>query len=94
MFANFQANDILFFVCIGIVTGWIVGELRQGQGYGLFGNAFIGVIGSIVGGFLFEYFNMTTMVSLGFPVFIQTAISAVVGAGLLLFVLDRLGMRT
>ncbi len=94
MFANLQINDLMFFVCIGIVTGWVVGELRKGEGYGLFGNAFLGVVGSLIGGFLFEHFNLTTVVSLGFPIFIQTAISAVVGACLLLFLLDRLGMRT
>jgi len=82
------------FVCIGIVAGWVVGEMRRGEGYGLLGNACIGILGALLGGYLLERFELFNLVQFGFPVVVQTVISAVIGAGLLLFCLDRLGMKT
>jgi len=62
---NFQATNLLMFVCIGIVAGYLL-----------------------------ERFELFNLVQFGFPVVVQTVISAVIGAGLLLFCLDRLGMKT
>ena len=94
MLFGFQMTDFLMFVCIGVLAGWIVGELRQGEGYGLFGNAIIGILCALFGGFLFEHYEVVNLVNIGFPPVMQTALSAVVGAGILLFCLDRLGMKT
>jgi len=87
-------NDVLLFICIGIVTGWVVGEFRQGEGYGLLGNAVIGVMGALVGGFLIDRFELMRLHELGFPLFVQTTASAIIGSAVLLFCLDRLGVKT
>lgn len=87
-------NDVLLFICMGMVTGWLVGEFRQGQGYGLVGNAFIGIFGALFGGFLFDHFELMRLHEFGFPAFVQTAFSAFIGAAVLLFCLDHLGMKT
>jgi uncharacterized membrane protein YeaQ/YmgE (transglycosylase-associated protein family) len=89
-----EMTNLLMFVCIGLLAGLIVGELRQGEGYGLLGNAIIGFLGALLGGFLFKRFEIVDLVNIGFPPVMQTALSAVVGAGVLLFLLDRLGLKT
>jgi uncharacterized membrane protein YeaQ/YmgE (transglycosylase-associated protein family) len=43
---------LLFFLIIGIVAGWLAGQLMKGGGYGLFGDLVIGVIGAFLGGLL------------------------------------------
>ena len=44
--------QLLRFVLAGLVAGWVLGKLRRGKGYGLFGNLAIGTIGSVIGWFL------------------------------------------
>jgi uncharacterized membrane protein YeaQ/YmgE (transglycosylase-associated protein family) len=44
--------SILWFAIIGIVAGWLAGQVMKGRGFGLVGNLVVGVVGAIVGGFL------------------------------------------
>ena len=46
-------GDLLGFLIIGCAAGWIAGKLFQGRGFGLGGNLLVGVIGSVIGGFLY-----------------------------------------
>lgn len=43
---------LLQFLAVGLIAGWILGQIRRGQGYGLIGNLAIGSIGALIGGFL------------------------------------------
>ena len=43
----------LLFLLIGLVAGWIAGQIMKGQGYGLVGNLIVGVIGAFIGGVVF-----------------------------------------
>jgi len=43
---------LLYFLIIGIVAGWLAGQLMKGGGYGLVGDLVIGVIGAFLGGLL------------------------------------------
>jgi len=44
--------NILWFALIGIVAGWLAGQIMKGRGFGLVGNLVVGVIGAIIGGHL------------------------------------------
>jgi len=50
--------NILYFVLIGLVAGWLAGQLMKGRGFGLVGNLIVGVIGALLGGFLFGLLGM------------------------------------
>jgi len=39
---------------IGAVAGWLAGVVMKGSGYGCLGNVVVGMIGSLVGGFVFR----------------------------------------
>jgi uncharacterized membrane protein YeaQ/YmgE (transglycosylase-associated protein family) len=42
--------NILWFAIIGIVAGWLAGQIMKGRGFGLVGNLVVGVVGAIIGG--------------------------------------------
>jgi uncharacterized membrane protein YeaQ/YmgE (transglycosylase-associated protein family) len=45
--------DLLWFLIIGLVAGWLAGQLTKGGGFGLIGDLIVGVIGALLGGWLF-----------------------------------------
>ena len=50
-----EIRDLLIFLVIGIVVGWLAGILfLKNGGFGLLMNIFIGIIGGAGGGFLFR----------------------------------------
>jgi uncharacterized membrane protein YeaQ/YmgE (transglycosylase-associated protein family) len=38
---------------VGLVAGWIAGMVMQGEGYGILGDIILGIIGAIIGGWIF-----------------------------------------
>jgi uncharacterized membrane protein YeaQ/YmgE (transglycosylase-associated protein family) len=71
--------EIVYFLLIGAIAGWLAGQLMKGRGFGLAGNMVVGVIGSILGGTLFRSFGLMPDGSL-----ISVLITALVGALVLL----------
>jgi uncharacterized membrane protein YeaQ/YmgE (transglycosylase-associated protein family) len=65
---------IIAWIIIGLVSGWLAHAVLGGRG-GLFGNIAVGLIGAIVGGFLFEKLNLHVM-----PDFWGNLITATIGA--------------
>lgn len=43
---------ILSWIVVGLIAGWLAGELMRGDGFGLVGNIIVGIIGALLGGFL------------------------------------------
>ena len=39
-------------IIIGLIAGWITGKIMHGGGYGIWRDIILGIIGSIVGGWL------------------------------------------
>jgi len=46
--------ELLYFIVIGIVAGWLAGQIMKGGGFGLLGDLVVGVIGALLGGLLFR----------------------------------------
>lgn len=45
--------EFLWFILIGIAAGWLAGQIMKGGGFGLLGDLIVGVIGALLGGWLF-----------------------------------------
>lgn len=45
--------NLLWFLIVGIVAGWLAGVLVKGGGFGVIGDLVVGVIGAVLGGWLF-----------------------------------------
>jgi len=46
-------HPIVYFLLIGLVAGWLAGQIMGGRGFGLVGNLLVGIVGAILGGYLF-----------------------------------------
>ncbi len=77
-----ELEQAIIFVVIGGVAGWLAGIILKGGGFGLLGNIVVGVIGSILGGWLFN----TLGISVGGE-WVGPIVTATVGALALLFVI-------
>jgi uncharacterized membrane protein YeaQ/YmgE (transglycosylase-associated protein family) len=73
--------DLIVFLIIGGVAGWLAGVIMKGGGFGLAGDIVIGIIGAVIGGVVFNALGLTTTNILG------SLISATVGAAIFLFVI-------
>ncbi len=51
-------TNLIIFLAIGAIAGWLAGNLIKGGGFGLMGNIVVGVIGAFVGGFVFGLFGI------------------------------------
>jgi uncharacterized membrane protein YeaQ/YmgE (transglycosylase-associated protein family) len=46
--------QIVWFVLVGMVAGWLAGQLMRGGGFGLLGDIVVGIVGALIGGLLFS----------------------------------------
>lgn len=75
---------LLVFLLIGLIAGWTAGQITKGTGFGPAGNLFIGVLGAMLGGLLF---NLLGLHAYGF---VGSLVTAVVGSTVLLVALRRM----
>ena len=71
---------IFLWIVIGLIAGWLATQILGGRG-GLLYNLAVGLVGAIVGGFLFEKLNLHVM-----PDFWGNLITATIGAIIFLLI--------
>lgn len=74
-------GGLLWMIIIGAVAGFLAGQLFQGYGFGLVGNIAVGVVGAIIGGFLFGGVFVVGGI-------VGQIVSATLGAVILLFIIS------
>ena len=74
--------EIVVWLLIGAIAGWLAGVLIRGGGYGLIGDIVVGIVGAVIAGYLLPRIGM----HLGAG-FVRSVINAFIGACLLLAVL-------
>jgi uncharacterized membrane protein YeaQ/YmgE (transglycosylase-associated protein family) len=72
--------NFIWYVLIGLCAGWLAGQLVKGGGFGIVGDIVVGVIGAVLGGYLFSLFGVSTGGGL-----IGSLVVATIGAIVLLF---------
>jgi uncharacterized membrane protein YeaQ/YmgE (transglycosylase-associated protein family) len=75
-------------IIIGIAAGWLAGQISQGHGFGIWVNLIVGIIGAVIGNFIFGL--------LGFQAygFIASLITSTVGAVVLLWIVSLFKSET
>jgi uncharacterized membrane protein YeaQ/YmgE (transglycosylase-associated protein family) len=48
-----SGSQFLWFIVIGLVAGWLAGQLVKGGGFGVIGDIAVGILGAVFGGWLF-----------------------------------------
>ncbi len=43
---------LLSWIVVGLIAGWLAGQVMKGGGYGLIGDIVVGVIGGLLGGWI------------------------------------------
>ncbi len=81
-----QVQAILVIVVIGAIAGWLAGVILAGGGFGLIGNIVVGILGAVIGGYLFPLLGLRVS---GDPL-IASIITATAGALILVFILGLL----
>lgn len=81
--------QFIWFILIGLVAGWLSGVLMKGGGFGFIGNMIVGVIGALIGGFLFPSFGVYISGGIFLSLFVAT-----IGAVVLTFTLRFINRET
>ena len=45
--------EFIWFILIGLIAGFLAGQLMKGGGYGVVGDIIVGIVGALLGGWLF-----------------------------------------
>jgi len=64
-------------VLVGLLAGWLAGFVMKDGGYGLIGDLVLGLVGSVVGGWIFRALNVSAGVGL-FPTVFVAFVAAVI----------------
>jgi uncharacterized membrane protein YeaQ/YmgE (transglycosylase-associated protein family) len=75
-------ESLLVIIFVGLVAGWLAGQIIQGTGFGLLGDLVIGIIGAFVGDWLLPRVG----IHLGMGI-VSAIINATIGAVVLLLII-------
>ena len=75
-------SALVWFLLVGLIAGWLAGQVMKGGGYGVIGDMIVGVIGAFIGGWLFSLMGVSAGGGL-----IGSLIVAFIGACVLIFLL-------
>jgi uncharacterized membrane protein YeaQ/YmgE (transglycosylase-associated protein family) len=75
-------TNLILFLVIGALAGWLAGLIMKGRGFGILGDIIIGIIGAFIGGFLFRLLGISA------GGFIGSVVTALAGAVILLFIIN------
>jgi len=81
--------SIIAWLILGLIAGFIASKIVNKQGEGLVMNIVLGVVGALLGGWLFRLFGMSGVTGLN----IYSLLVAVLGAVVLLFIYHGLIRR-
>jgi uncharacterized membrane protein YeaQ/YmgE (transglycosylase-associated protein family) len=79
-------ESLLVIVLVGLVAGWLAGQVMRGSGFGLVGDLIVGLLGALIGDWLLPRLNIHLGVGI-----VALIINAFVGAIVLLFILRLIG---
>jgi uncharacterized membrane protein YeaQ/YmgE (transglycosylase-associated protein family) len=48
-----SSRSLLGWIVIGLLAGWIAGQITRGQGFGCIVDIILGLIGAVIGGWIF-----------------------------------------
>ena len=80
---HLEPGSLLAWVILGLIAGWLAGHLTRGRGFGCIGNVAVGLVGAVIGGFIFSALGIR-----GLAGFWGSLIIAVIGAAALLILIN------
>jgi uncharacterized membrane protein YeaQ/YmgE (transglycosylase-associated protein family) len=77
-----SGETLLVILVVGLIAGWLAGQIVQGTGFGIVGDLVIGVLGAFFGSWLFPQLGIHFGAGL-----ISAIINATLGALILLLII-------
>jgi uncharacterized membrane protein YeaQ/YmgE (transglycosylase-associated protein family) len=53
-------------IIIGLIAGWLTGKLMRGEGYGMFADILLGLVGAVIGSWIFSALGIVAYGRLGY----------------------------
>ena len=78
--------NLISWLIVGAIAGWLAGQVMRGRGFGCIGNVGIGLVGAVIGGYVFGALNIELAGG-----WINEVVTALVGAIILLGIANVLG---
>ena len=78
---HMSSESLLVILLVGIVAGWLAGQIVRGTGFGIIGDLIVGILGAFIGSWLLPQLG----IHVGTGV-ISAIVNATVGAILLLLI--------
>ena len=75
-------ESLLVIILVGLIAGWLAGQVMRGSGFGLIGDLIVGSLGALIGDWLLPRLNIHLGVGI-----VALIINAFVGAIVLLLIL-------
>lgn len=83
-----STENFLIWLLLGVVAGWLAGQIMKGSGFGIVGDIIVGIVGSFLGGWLGFKLGIAGAQTGGFN--LASIVTAVLGAIVLLFIVGLL----
>jgi uncharacterized membrane protein YeaQ/YmgE (transglycosylase-associated protein family) len=75
-------QSLIVIIVVGIIAGWLAGQIVRGGGFGLIGDLVVGIVGAFIGDWLLPRLNIHLGVGT-----VALIINATIGAIVLLIIL-------
>jgi uncharacterized membrane protein YeaQ/YmgE (transglycosylase-associated protein family) len=77
-----SGESLLIILMVGVIAGWLAGQIMQGSGFGIVGDLLIGIVGAFIGSWLLPQLG----IHLGLGI-VAAIINATIGALILLLII-------
>lgn len=77
-------TGLIIFLAIGGLAGWLAGKIMNSRRFGIIGNILVGVVGAVLGGFVFNLLGLNANAG----GLLGSIITATVGAIMLLYAIN------
>ena len=77
-----SGESLLIILVVGLIAGWLAGQIVRGTGFGLVGDLLIGIVGALIGSWLLPRLGIHLGVGI-----IAAIVNATIGALILLLII-------
>jgi uncharacterized membrane protein YeaQ/YmgE (transglycosylase-associated protein family) len=82
-----EPGGVVMWLVVGLIAGWLAGMVMKGGGYGVVVDMIVGLVGAVIGGYLFG------LLDVGAYGFLGSVLVAFVGACILIAVVRFVAPR-
>ena len=79
---HISGESLIVILLVGLVAGWLAGQILRGIGFGLIGDLVIGIAGAFIGDWLLPQLNVHVGIGI-----VAAIVNATIGALILLVIL-------